>query len=90
MIIDLATSLTNDGNSLVVLGIVPRSDDLNNKPKEVNSRLELVCGERNIHFISNIESIDPSIHLSEIKLHLNLNSVKVFAENFSKFLKKFN
>ena len=89
-IIDLAMSLTNDGKSVVVSGIVPRSDDLNNKAKEVNSRLELMCGERNIHFISHSESIDPSIHLNESKLHLNLNGVKAFAGNFSEFLKKFN
>ena len=89
-LIDLAMSLTSDGNSVVVSGIVPRSDDLNNKSKEVSSCLELMCGEINIHSISHRESIDPSIHLNESKLLLNLSGVKVFAEHFSKFLKKFN
>ena len=49
-----------------------------------------MCKERNISFLSHDESIDPSKHLNESKLHLNSNDVKVFAENFSRFLVKLN
>ena len=88
--IDLATSLKNDGNTVTVSGIVPRLDELNNKANEVNRRLVLMCKEKNISFLSHDESIDPSKHLNESKLHLNSNGIKVFAENFSRFLVKLN
>ena len=89
-IMDLTTSLKNNGNSVIVSGIVPRFDNLNNKATEVNNRLVLMCAERNIPFISHSESIDCSKHLNESKLHLNFHGVKVFAENFSAFLTKFD
>ena len=47
-----------------------------------------MCKERNISFLSHEESIDPSKDLSKIKLHLNSNVIKVFAEIFSRFLVK--
>ena len=78
--IDLATSLKNDDNTVTVSGIVPRLDDLNNKTNEVNHRLVLMCKERNISFLSHEESIDPSKHLNESKLHLNSNGIKIFAK----------
>ena len=88
--IDLATSLKNDDNTVTVSGIVPRLDDLNNKATEVNCRLVLMCKERNISVLSHDESIDPSKHLNESKLHLNSNGIKIFAETFSRFLVKLN
>ena len=89
-IIDLTTSLKNNGNSVIVSDIVPRFDNHTNKATEVNNGLVLMCAERNIPFISHSESIDPSNYLNENKLHLNFNGVKVFAENFSAFLTKFD
>ena len=88
--IDLATSLKNDDNTVTVSGIAPRLDDLNNKANEVNRHLVLMCKERNISFLSHDESIDPSKHLNESKLHLNKSGIKIFAENFSRFLVKLN
>ena len=88
--IDLATSLKNDDNTVTVSGIVLRLDDLNNKANEVNCPLVLMCKERNISFLSNDESIDPSKHLNESKLHLNNSGIKIFAENVSRFLVKLN
>ena len=88
--IDLATSLKNDDNTVTVSGIVPRFDDLNCKATEVNCRLVLMFKERNISFLSHDESIDPCKHLNESKLHLNSNGIKIFAENFSRFLVKLN
>ena len=76
-IIDLTTSLKNNGNSVIVSGIVPRFDNLNNKATEVNKHLVLRCVERNIPFISHSENVDSSKHLNESKLHLNFNGVKV-------------
>ena len=71
-------------------GIVLRLGDLHNKANEVNRRLVLMCEERNISFLSHDESIDPSKHLNESKLHFNSNGIKIFAENVSRFLVKQN
>ena len=89
-ITELAMSLKDNDNSVIVSGIVPRNDNLNNKATEVNNRLLLMCKERKIPFIAHSENIDSSKHLNESKLHLNHNGIKVFAENFSVFLKKLN
>ena len=89
-IIDLAMSLKSSGSSVIVSGIVPRFDNLNNKASEVNNRLALMCKDRKVPFVSHRETIDSSKHLNESKLHLNHNGIKVFAENFSVFLKSFN
>ena len=79
------TSLKNDNNTVTASGIDPMLDDLNNKANEVNSRLVLMCKERNISFFSHDESIDPRKHLNENKLHLNSNGIKIFAEKFLDF-----
>ena len=46
----------------------------------------LICKESNVLFLSHDESIDPSKHLNESKLHLNSNGIKVLAQNFARFL----
>ena len=89
-IMDLTTSLKNNAKSVIMSGIIPRFDNLNNKATEVNNRLVLMCVERNIPLISHSESIDSSKHLIESKLHLNFDGVKDFVENFSAFLTKFD
>ena len=90
-ITELAMSLKDNDNSVIVSGIVPRNDNLNNKATEVNNRFLLMCKERKIPFVAHNENIDPSEHLNKSKLHLNQNGMKVFAEKFfSAFLKKLN
>ena len=89
-IIDLSISLKKNGNMIAVPGIVPRLDELNNKAAEVNNRLELMCKQRSLRYISHYETIDPNKHLNESNLHLNSYGIGVFAENFSHFLSKSN
>ena len=89
-IIDLSISLKKNGNMIAVSGIVPRLDELNNKAAEVNNRLELMRKKRGLPYISHCETIDPNKHLNESNLHLNSYGIRVFAENFSKFLSKSN
>ena len=47
-IVDLAMSLKSSGSSVIVSGIVPRFDNLNNKASEVNNRLALMCKDRKV------------------------------------------
>ena len=89
-ITELTMLLKDNDNSVIVSGIVPRNGNLNNKATEVNNCFSLMCKEQKIPFIAHSENIDSSKHLNESKLHLNHNGIKVFAENFSIFLKKLN
>ena len=57
--IDLRISLKKNENMIVVSGIVPRLDELNNKATEVNNRLELMCQQRGLPYISHCETNDP-------------------------------
>ena len=77
-IIELAMSLKDNNNSVIVSGIVPRHDNLNNKAIIVNNRSLLMCKERKIPFIAHSENNDSSKHLTESKLHLNHNGINVF------------
>ena len=86
-IIDLATSSANDHLNITVSGIVPRSDDLAIKAKEVNELLQRSCNERNIPFIDH-ENIDPSHHLNRSKLHLNKKGTKLISKTFTRYISK--
>ena len=89
-ITELAMSLKNNHTSDIASGIAPRNDNLNNKATEVNNRFLRMCKERKILFVAHSEYIDSSKHFNASKLLLNHNGIKVFAENFSVFLKKLN
>ena len=85
-VIDLATSLKNDGNIVTVSGIVQWLDELNSKENEVNCCLMLMCKEGNISFLSHDEGIDHSKYLKKSKLHVNSNnSIQIFAKIFLHF-----
>ena len=86
-IIDLATSSANDHLNITVSGIVPRSDDLAIKAKEVNGLLQRSCNERNIPFIDH-GNIDPSHHLNRSKLHLNKKGTKLISKTFTRHISK--
>ena len=85
-ILDLASSLKNETNTIHVLLINPRNDHLNNKVNEVNNRLINMCQQRNIKIINHINTIDPSKHLNESLFHLNRYGAIEFVNNFKKGL----
>ena len=60
-ITELAMSLKDNDNSVIVSGIDPRNDNLNNKATEDNKRLLLMRKKRKIPFIAH-ENIDSSKH----------------------------
>ena len=53
-ITEQAMSIKHNDDSVIVSGIVPRNDNLNNKATEVNYRLLLMCKEQKIPFIAPI------------------------------------
>ena len=54
----LVLSLKSETNAVTISLIVPRKDNLNNKAKEVNSRLINMCGEHDITFIYHTDTIE--------------------------------
>ena len=89
-ITELAMSLKDSHNSVIASAIAPRNDNLNNKATEVKNRFLRMCKERKIVFVAHSEYTDSSKYLNASKLLLSHNGIKVFAENFSVFLKKLN
>ena len=89
-ITELAMSLKDSHNSVIASVIAPRNDNLNNKATEVKNRFLRMCKERKIVFVAHSEYTDSSKYLNASKLLLSHNGIKVFAENFSVFLKKLN
>ena len=88
---DLVTSLKTNKNLINCLPLFWESMSwINIKAKEINDRLVQMFQERDISFLSQAQNIDPSKHLNESKLDLNHSVIKVFAENFSRFLVKLN
>ena len=81
-VINLAKSISssNENTSVVISGIVPRGDDLNQKATEVNGLLEKKCNDCNIGFINN-GNIDPRRHLNNSRLHLNVNGTLELEKN---------
>ena len=85
-IIELALLLKSQDNKIPVSLIIPRNDNLNNKAREVNSRLIHMCAEWNIPYIEHSNSIQSENHLNKSNLHFNRFGTIVFANNISKFL----
>ena len=85
-VLDLALSLKSETNAVTTSLIVPRTDNLNHKGQEVNSRLINMCGERDTTFIDHTDTIDTERHLNESKVHLNKSRTIEFAKNVFKFL----
>ena len=47
--------LKDNYNSVIIFGIVPLHENLNNKAHEINNRLVRMCKKRNIPFILRVE-----------------------------------
>ena len=83
--INLAKNIKTDTTKVAISGIIPRSDTLNHKAKQVNQTLKKICEEENIPFISH-HGINNRFHLNRRGLHLNDKVATRLAQNFKKFL----
>ena len=79
-IINLAKSIKNESNDIMISGIIPRLDRLDTKGSKVNNILKTLCIEKNIHFISH-SNISSAHHLNAGGLHLNINGTYKVAHN---------
>ena len=71
-IADLAKGLVADDRNISISSTIPRNDKLNGKAAEINSYLERMCSNVNMHFIDNARVINPNSYLNYSKLYLNL------------------
>ena len=68
--LDLAVTYKMDANKVLVSGIVPRSDRLEEKASNVNKFLKNECSVRNICFIHG-KRMSPRFHCNRNSLYLN-------------------
>ena len=73
-------SRKSENTSVVISGIVPRGDDLNENVVKVNEFLEIACNDCNIGFIDN-SNIDNQRHLNNSRLHLNVHGTLELEKN---------
>ena len=88
--VDLAKSVMAQDRSVTISGIIPRSDQWNNKVKEVKYSLAGICENDHILFIDHSRSIDPRKNLNNSKLHLNRKGSNKLRDNFVRYLKGFS
>ena len=80
-IVELAIDMKTEQNEIMISGIVPRRDNLNEKAIEVNRFLQSSCSTYNFYFIDN-GNINRETHLNLSGLHLNHNGTYVLGSNF--------
>ena len=79
-IINLTTSRKTQRNKVILSGIVPRYNKVNEKATRVNKRPKEECEARNIYFIDH-KSISPKYYCNRSRLHLNYSGTKKSIEN---------
>ena len=79
-ILGLAHQGKTDDNTVMISGIVPRNDNLNDDASKVNIILREACSKRNIGFIDN-ENINPTYNCNRSKLHFNKRGTNFLIEN---------
>ena len=65
---------------MIISGIVPRNDNLNDDEIKVNKILRKTCSKRKTGFIDN-ENINRRYDCSRSKLHLNKRGTNLLIEN---------
>ena len=86
----ISKTLESDENSIIVSAIMPQFYNLINKVNKVNNPLALMCGQRDISFISHSETIDLSKHLnnsSYTSYHKTLHWISWHELTFQNFRK---
>ena len=76
-IVEMAIDMKTEQNEIMISGIVPRRDNLD----EVNRFLQSSCSTYNFYFIDD-GNINSETHLNLSGLHLNYNGTYVLGSNF--------
>ena len=86
-ILEVAASLSNDTNRVIVSGLTRRNDQCGEKVDPLNDLLKSGANSRNIGFIDH-SNIDYRYHLNRSNLHLNRKGSLILTQNFDEFIKK--
>ena len=86
-IVNIATSLKTENNTVVISNIVPRGDSKKENAEAVNKLLVDICEQKEIPLIDH-GNISTKRHLNKSKLHLNAHGKSVFVKNLRNFFKK--
>ena len=86
-IANVVKSAKTGKNKVAILSLVLRKDNLNAKPKEVNTFLEEKREESNFDLISHF-NINPHSHTNARGLHLNNYSDRELTKNFLNNIEK--
>ena len=76
----MAHQCKTDHNTVMISGIVPRNDNLNDDAIKENKILREACSKKNIGFIDN-ENINPRYNCNRNKLQLNKRGTNLLIEN---------
>ena len=88
-VIDVAKNVKTDTCSVSISGIIPRSDNFNNKVMEVNKELAKMCKREKFLFLEH-SNINPKAHLNKSKGPLNRNGYIKLGKNFANFINNSN
>ena len=88
-IVNIATSLKTDNNTVVISNIVPRGKNKKGKAEAVSKLLLDICEQKGIPLVDH-SNVSTKRHLNKSRLHLNAHGKSVFVENLTNFLKNFN
>ena len=84
LIVNIATTLKTENNTVVISNIVPRGDSKKEKAGLVNKLLVDICEQKEIPLIDH-GNISTKRHLNKSKLHLNMRGKSVFVKNLRNF-----
>ena len=84
-IVDLAITLKNNSQNVIISNIVIRNDNFNEKAMEVNGYLKQLCIEKNIFLIDHTKIVH-SRNINRSKLHLNKSGSIILSNNFVKVI----
>ena len=85
-IIELGSDMKTEKNDVIISGIVPRRDKLNDKGMEVNKYLIALCNSCNFYFLDH-SNVNKETHLNTSGLHLNYNGTYVLGGNIVNAIK---
>ena len=83
-IVNIATSLKTENNTVVISNIVPRGDSKKEKAEAVNKLLVDICEQKEIPLIDH-GNISTKRHLNKSKLHPNAHGKSVLVKNLGNF-----
>ena len=84
--IDISKNIQTNHRTVNTSGIVPRSDNFNNKMTAANKKSSKMCKNEKQLFVDHTK-INPKTHLKRNKLHLNRSGYEKLGKNFVSFIR---